>query len=131
MADSDALRDALVALHRELLETVRIEAERTRGRMSAAELLQAASDDLRFRWLGYLSEVITDFDEGRKEQRPGVDAELVERTRALLAPPDPGTGFGGRYLRALQEHPSVVLAHRDVLAHLPADEPEDESADPT
>lgn len=37
-----------------------------------------------------------------------------------MIPLDPSAGFGGRYLRALQEHPSVVLAHREVLAHLPA-----------
>ncbi len=41
--------------------------------------------------------------------------------RALLAPPDPDSSFGARYLRVLQEHPAAVLAHRDVtaaLAHL-------------
>ena len=43
---------------------------------------------------------------------------LLGRLRALLAPPDPGTPFGARYLKALQDHPDVVLAHRDVTAAL-------------
>jgi hypothetical protein len=43
---------------------------------------------------------------------------LVGRARELLAPPDPDTPFGARYLRALQDHPEVVMAHRDVIAAL-------------
>ncbi len=40
----------------------------------------------------------------------------VARARMLLHPPDPATAFGARYLRALQDDPDVVLAHRDVTA---------------
>jgi hypothetical protein len=39
----------------------------------------------------------------------------------IFVPPDPGTSFGARYLRALQEYPGVVLAHRDVVAALELD----------
>ena len=45
-------------------------------------------------------------------------APLLERARVLLAPPDPSTPFGARYLKALQDHPDVVFAHRDVTAAL-------------
>ena len=40
-----------------------------------------------------------------------------ERARCW-SPPDPDTPFGARYLRALQDQPEVVLAHRDVTAAL-------------
>jgi hypothetical protein len=112
------LRDALLALHRELLGEQRIQAERFEGRMSASELLQAAADDLRFAWLKELSELIAALDEARAEDDDVAAEAAIARARELLDPPDPGTAFGARYLRALQDHPGVVLAHRDVTAAL-------------
>ena len=41
---------------------------------------------------------------------------VIARARALVAPPDAASAFGSRYLQALQDHPAVVLAHRDVIA---------------
>ena len=119
MSDARALRGALVSLHKELLEVQRIEAERISGRMSAGEVLQAAADDLRFDWLRTVSQLISELDEAVATG----EAEGVARARAhaveLFAPPDGSTAFGARYLRALQEHPGVVLAHRDVVAAIP------------
>src|SRR3712207_861170 len=110
MADTAAVRTALLALHRELLEAQRIDAERFGGRMSAADVLQAAIDDPKFDWLRTLSELVTQLDGAESE----AEAEAVaDRVRGLLAPPDEGTPFGRQYLRALQRHPGVVLAHRD------------------
>ena len=64
MSDDRALRQALLELHRVLLDGQRIEAERFGGRMTSAELLQAAADDLRFSWLKELSELISGLNEG-------------------------------------------------------------------
>jgi hypothetical protein len=36
---------------------------------------------------------------------------VLERLRALVAPPGPDTAFGQQYLRLLQHAPGVVLAH--------------------
>jgi hypothetical protein len=118
VADTAAVRSALLELHRRLLAAQRLEAERLGGRMSAGELLQAAADDLRFSWLKELSELIAGLDQARADDAAAASAALVARARSLLAPPDPETAFGARYLRALQEHPDVVLAHRDVTAAL-------------
>jgi hypothetical protein len=119
------LRDALLALHRELLGEQRIQAERFGGRMSASEVLQAAADDLRFSWLKELSELIAALDQARAEDDAAAAETSIARARDLLDPPDPDTAFGARYLRALQDHPGVVLAHRDVTAALarPGDPP--------
>ena len=121
MADIGDLRRALVELHRELLAAQRIEAERFGGRMSASEVLQAAAEDLRFSWLRGLSELVAAFDEAQRDGGEVAGAALVARAKELLAPPDAGTAFGARYLRALQDHPAVVMAHRDVTAALAAD----------
>ena len=119
MTDVPALRTALLTLHSELLAAQRIEAERFGGRMSSADVLQAAADDLRFDWLRILSQLIAELDEASQdaEDPDRVDA-VIARARALFAPPDATTAFGARYLRALGDNPGVVLAHRDVVAAL-------------
>ena len=112
------VRTALLALHRQLLEAQRVEVERIGGRMSAGELLQAATDDLRFSWLKELSELIAALDHASAIGELDVVEAQLAQARALLAPPDPATPFGARYLRALQDHPTVVLAHRDAVVRL-------------
>jgi hypothetical protein len=98
------------------LQAQRLEAERYGGRMSAGEVLQAAADDLRFDWLRTISQLIGELDAALAEGEPDRISAVVERARALFIPPDPATPFGARYLRALQDHPAVVMAHRDVVA---------------
>jgi hypothetical protein len=44
---------------------------------------------------------------------------LVARARAMVAPPDPGTPFGRRYLALLQVSPDVVMAHSALVRALP------------
>jgi hypothetical protein len=107
-----ALRNALLALHKELLDAQRVQAERISGRMSAAEVLQAAAEDLRFDWLRSLSELVGELDEALSAGETAALEAIVERTRALLAPPAASTPFGARYLQALQAEPAVVFAHR-------------------
>jgi len=118
MTDPAAVRRALVELHRVLLDAQRIQAERFGGRMSASEALQAAADDLRFSWLKELSSVIAALDQAQRDGDAAGAQAAVERARALLDPPDEATAFGRRYLRALQDEPDVVLAHRDLRAAL-------------
>jgi|SRR5215210_540644 len=120
MSDVASVRRALLELHRRLLEAQRVQAERFGGRMTATEVLQAAADDLRFSWLKELSELIAALDQARADDDADAAETAVEAARALLAPPDPETAFGARYLRALQDHPEVVMAHRDVTAALAA-----------
>src|SRR3954467_14546466 len=108
MTDTSAVRRALIELHRVLLNAQRVQAERFVGRMSSSEVLQAAADDLRFSWLKELSSLIAALDQAQADDdAAGAEAAIV-RARALLDPPDPGTAFGARYLRALQDHPGVV-----------------------
>jgi hypothetical protein len=116
--DYRSLQSALRTLHRALLNAQRVEAERFDGRMNSGELLQAAVDDLRFSWIGRLTTLIAALDAALAEDdREGIKSAITE-LRALLGPPDPESAFGARYLRALQDHPDVVFAHRDVMAAL-------------
>jgi gluconate kinase len=116
--DDDAARRALVKLHQELLDEQRKAAERISGRMSASETLQAATEDLRFSWLTTIANLITELDAARAEDDQVRRSAALAHARDLLVEPDETTAFGARYLRALQDHPAVVFAHRDVVAAL-------------
>lgn len=120
MTDVAAVRISLLNLHRELLEAQRRQVERFGGRMSASEVLQAAADDLRFDWLKELSATIAELDSGTAAGDDDQAAAALARARALLDPPSADSSFGTRYLQALQDHPEVVLAHRDAVAALKA-----------
>jgi hypothetical protein len=117
MADEPlaAVRDGILDVHRELLQHQRVDVERIYGRMSAGDLLQATISDLRFAWLRPLSELATEIDAllGDAARRGDANArdELLERARGLVAPPDPDTAFGARYVDALQREPGVGVAH--------------------
>ena len=121
--DLSALRPHLLDLHRRLLEAERVDLERYGGRLSGAEFLQIASQSFRLAWLRPLSELIAAIDEAQDadDAEPAAqDPEaLVERVRALVAPPDPGTPFGRRYLSMLQVSPDVVMAHSGLVGALP------------
>jgi hypothetical protein len=112
------LRRSLLELHRLLLDFQRRQVERISGRMSPAELLQAATDDLRFSWLNELFHPIAALDQAHHDEDTAGAEQALARIRALIAPPDPESGFGRRYLQALQEEPEIVLVHRDVTAAL-------------
>jgi hypothetical protein len=112
IADPDDLRGPLLALHKAVLAAERKNVERVHGAVSAAEFLQIVSDPLRYGWLKPLTELVLAFDDD------DVDPDtLVDRTRALLLPPEPGTPFGRRYLSLMQREPELVMTH-SALARL-------------
>jgi hypothetical protein len=95
-----------------VLAAERKNVERVHGAVSAAEFLQIVSDPLRYGWLKPLTELVLAFDDG------DVDPDtLVDRTRALLLPPEQGTPFGRRYLSLMQREPELVMRH-SALARL-------------
>ncbi len=112
------IREALLRLHRSLLDWERRGHERVHGRLSATELLQVLLHDPEFAWLRPLSECIVRIDEMlTADGEPDEDAILVH-VRALASPDADGTPYAQRYLQAIQESPDAVLAHRDLLALL-------------
>jgi hypothetical protein len=121
-----AIRPALLDLHRELLAAERADMERFQGRLTSAEFLQIATDSLRLAWLAPLLELIVEIDEALEahDRDPGEapapdDLEaLVDRVRALMAPPSDETPFGRRYTTMLQLNPGVVMAHSGLVQQL-------------
>jgi hypothetical protein len=107
--DPNALRSALLALHKALLAAERENLERVHGPVSNAEYLQIVQDPLRYGWLKPFTELILAFDDDDEERAS--PEELAERSRELLAPPKRTTAFGRRYLSVMQREPALVMAH--------------------
>jgi hypothetical protein len=115
-----AIRDALLGLHKTLLESERIPYERARGRIaSSGEFLNLVLNDPWFAWLHPLSALIVEMDETLAGETPPVEGQVagyVERTRALLT--HGGKEFGPKYREVLQRDPSVLVAHGAVIGRL-------------
>jgi len=112
------LRNALLDLHKALIDTERVNYEKTVGAIqSPNHFLQLLIRDPWFAWLHPLSLLIVALDEALDEKEALTPASfnvLVNQTRLLLVAPEDGEGFSKQYFAALQRDPGVVLAHADV-----------------
>ena len=113
-----ALRDAVLKLHKALVDSERVSYEKTVGTIqSPNHFLQLLTTDPWFAWLQPLSQLIVSMDEALDVKEPltpaGVDA-LIHQTGRLLVAAENGEGFTGHYYEALQRDPDVVLAHAEV-----------------
>jgi hypothetical protein len=88
MKTLENLRKPLLEVHRSLLEAARSEYERTHGRTSPADFLQALINDPQLAWIKPLTTLVASLDE-------------------LLGDAE----FQKRYLEALQREPQVAVAH--------------------
>jgi hypothetical protein len=114
-----ALRGPLLNLHKALVDSERIEYEKTIGKIrSPNHFLQLLTNDPWFAWLSPLSQLIVSIDEAldaKEEPLPAAAIEaLVHESTRLLRPTETGDGFSKHYFEALQRDPDVVLAHGDV-----------------
>jgi hypothetical protein len=109
------LREALLGLHKALIESERAGYEQTFGRIgSPYQFLQLLTADPWFAWLRPVSQLIAAMDEVLDAKEPltvaGVEA-LMAQAKTLLVPTTSGEGFSRHYDEALQRDPDVVFAH--------------------
>jgi hypothetical protein len=111
------LREALLTLHKVLVESEREDYEKTFGKIpSPNQLLNLVMNDPWFAWLHPLSLLIVSMDEALDEKEPLTPARaeaLVKQSSALLVASENDEGFSRHYFDALQRDPDVVLAHAD------------------
>jgi hypothetical protein len=117
MAALEPVRRRLLDLHKALIDLERAEHERTLGRLSGAEFLDALINDPVFAWLAPLTALIARLDEMAAEGEREVDAAPI---RALLSSSAPSSDFQRRYAALLQRSPDALVAHGTVLAALKA-----------
>jgi len=115
----EEVRQALLALHKAIVDSERITYEKTVGPIqSPNHFLKLLTEDPWFAWLQPFSQLIVSMDEALdpKEQLTAsmVDAAL-KQTRLLLTPSESSEGFARHYFDALQRDPDVVIAHGEVM----------------
>jgi hypothetical protein len=109
------LREAMLRLHKALLESERVSYEAAFGKiLSPYQFLQLLTNDPWFAWLSPVSQLITAMDEMLDAKEPltatGVDA-VAAQAKTLLVATESGEGFSRHYDEALQRNPDVVFAH--------------------
>lgn len=113
------LREALLHLHKALVDSERVGYEKNIGTIpSANHFLKLLTDDPWFAWLHPLSQLIVAMDEAldAKAKTPltaELAAALIKQTGELLVASESGQGFAQNYYEALQRDPEVVMAHAE------------------
>ncbi|HZR15697.1 MAG TPA: hypothetical protein VFE51_00095 [Verrucomicrobiae bacterium] len=115
----EAIRGPLLVLHKALVESERVEYEKTIGKIqSPNHFLQLLTNDPWFAWLSPLSQLIVSIDEALDAKEPATATEieaLLKESVRLLTPSEIGSGFSKHYFEAMQRDPDVVLAHGAVV----------------
>lgn len=111
------LRNALLHLHKALVDSERVSYEKTIGPIqSPNQFLKLLTTDPWFAWLQPLSQLVVAMDEALESKKPLTDADaaaLIKQPGLLLVATEAGDGFSRHYFDALQRDPDVVLAHSD------------------
>jgi len=110
-----ALREALLNLHKALLDSERISYEAAFGQISSPyQFLHLLTTDPWFAWLAPVTHLIAAADEMLDSKEPltlaGVES-LTKEAGSLLVASAEGEGFSRHYDEALQRSPEVVMAH--------------------
>ncbi len=118
------LREALLNLHKTLVDSERVSYEQTVGTIpSPNHFLQLLTNDPWFAWLHPLSLLIVAMDQALDNKRqPLTEADaaaLVQEARRLLIASEDGEGFPKHYFDALQRDPDVVFAHAAAAKFFP------------
>ncbi len=122
-----ALREALLRLHKTLLDMERRDYEKVHGAVNVGELFRLVVDDSQFAWLHNISEFVVRIDEALASDagvsEPDAHAS-VSLARKMFAPTETGDSFQKKYFDAIQRDPAVVIDHAE-LARLFNNEPVD------
>jgi hypothetical protein len=122
----DVAREALLTVHKALLDHERVGYERTMGPIeSAGRLLQLVIHDPWFAWLHPMTELVVQIDElitSREPAPPGAGEALLQQARQMFNPTEGGDDFQRHYHDAMQLSPVVVLAHAEAVKRLAAPE---------
>jgi hypothetical protein len=122
-----ALREALLRIHKSLLEMERRSYEKAHGTVTAGELFRLVVDDPQFAWLHNISEFVVRIDENLASEEDVTDSDshvAISLARKIFAPSEAGDGFQKKYFDAIQKDPAVVIEHAQ-LARLFHSEPLD------
>ncbi|HXC47698.1 MAG TPA: hypothetical protein VNU20_05370 [Candidatus Sulfotelmatobacter sp.] len=113
-----ALREALLRLHKTLLDMERRDYEKAHGVVTTGELFRLVVDDPQFAWLHNISEFVVRIDEALSSDEGVTEAGAhasISLARKLFAPTETGDGFQKQYFDAIQRDPAVVMEHAELV----------------
>jgi hypothetical protein len=113
-----ALREALLRLHKSLLEMERRGYEKEHGAVTAGELFRLVVDDPQFAWLHNISEFVVRIDESLSSEEGVTDTDAhvaIALARKIFAPSQSGDSFQKFYFDAIQKDPAVVMEHAELV----------------
>jgi len=119
-----ALRSRLIVLHKALIDSERVEYEKSFGKLkSPQEFLKALINDPWFAWLQPFTAMVAGIDEMLEREEPlrQEDVQKVKsNARALLEVREETDDSRRSYFEALQREPDVILAHAAVMKEIKA-----------
>ncbi len=114
LAKVDALRHALLELHKSMIDAQRVRYERDHGRIgSAGEFLGLVLEHPEFGWIRELSALIAQLDEWRELSDNASAQELDALIDALRALVQTGgsSDFNRKYWELVEATPDVLVGH--------------------
>jgi hypothetical protein len=124
------LRQALLRVHKSLLDMERRDYEREHGRVNVGELFRLVVDHPQFSWLHNISEFVVRIDETLDSKEPLTSQDTknaMSMARKMFVPTESGDAFQKKYFDAIQSDPAIVMEHAE-LARIFASEPADAGA---
>ena len=113
-----ALRQALLRLHKSLLDMERRTYEKEHGKVTTGELFRLVVDDAQFSWLHNISEFVVRIDEALASEE-GVNEKdshvAISLARKIFAPTESGDAFQKKYFDVIQSDPTVVMEHAELV----------------
>lgn len=116
------VRRGLFRLHKTLIDAERAAFEKTQGRLSNGQFLQALIQDPFFAWLRPFSSLLVEIDEALAAKEPSFQLRTrayIEQVRALVVPQEGGEE-ANRYEYVRQRAPDVLVAHVELTARIAA-----------
>ena len=114
------VRNALLRLHKVLLDGERIRYEKDHGSITTPQMfLQLAIHDPAFNWLHRLSELVVQIDEATEDKQSTITtqkaAALLAEAKLLLTPQaGDEESFGHHYYEAIQSNGGVATMHAEL-----------------
>ncbi|HYL86199.1 MAG TPA: hypothetical protein VE263_18385 [Candidatus Angelobacter sp.] len=113
-----ALRLALLRVHKTLLEMERRAYERDHGKVNTGELFRLVVDHSQFAWLHNISEFVVRIDESLAAKEPVTPEHTsvaFSLARKMFVPTASGDAFQKKYFDAIQNDPTVVMEHAELV----------------
>jgi hypothetical protein len=119
------VRHPLLALHRSILDELRVRHEAEFGPVSPGEFLQIVINGSAYQWLGPLSTLIAALDdvlddEAAAPAAPGARGEMARAVIGMFSSQGRHATFDAQYLPMLQTSPEIAAANGRVAQQVRA-----------